>query len=399
MAEAGWYVEQSVFGGRLNIAIFPGRSDSLPPLTLYSLRWPSIERQAEFEPADSNGAYLQEGAVYITHHIPSTWPSKLLSEAFWNSPDFPRKSDNFFHNPRLFRSTSVVQDGELTEVSEMRAIGPNQRNSQYPETKALLEDWTHLVAIWSHIRRPWFGIALRAWGDTPWWNGPRRDQISLFADAFAKKSHVQCATIADDLLQEIPWGDGRDEYLQHLPENGNTSSEWAWHAIGLLMLASLPLRHRALFETALQDRSWIVELAPSRDAITAGHDKTVYIGSSLGDDPNSSLVVNASVLYDHTKPDGGEVDDFTQLDYLALITSMIALIAQRGGTLHVVFLDAITHAREALLQDRQRLETSYAAGHSTRWASEWPFKFPEYNPTRCRWDGRGWVKEQADPTI
>lgn len=158
------------------------------------------------------------------------------------------------------------------------------------------------------------------------------------------------------------------------------------------MLASLPLRRTELIQTPLY-ACWPIELAPSKDASMAGHHRMVTFDSFHDTPPQRT--VDVSVLYDQTKPGGGKVDNFTQLDYLELITSMIALISRLGGVLEVKFLDAIVHARDALFKDRQQLLTSYSSGHINRWASNWPFTLPEYDPTCYRWEQDRWIENKT----
>ncbi|KAF2964710.1 hypothetical protein GQX73_g8863 [Xylaria multiplex] len=162
MHEAGWYMEQSIFGGVVDLVPMADDTRTVcPPLILYFTQWPHIFEKDKFKPADSKSAYLQDGAKYLKYHTPSTWSSKLLSETFWNSPAFPRKSDNFFHNPRLFYTEATVQGDKLQEKSNGRLHAiqisdePDQPENQYPETREILNDWNNQVDLWTQMRVPW----------------------------------------------------------------------------------------------------------------------------------------------------------------------------------------------------------------------------------------------------
>jgi hypothetical protein len=45
---------------------------------------------------------------------------------------------------------------------------------------------------------------------------------------------------------------------------------------GLLMMASIPIQRKAIYRQ-LNDGRWFLELTPSKEAVGAGHEKTVYI--------------------------------------------------------------------------------------------------------------------------
>lgn len=159
------------------------------------------------------------------------------------------------------------------------------------------------------------------------------------------------------------------------------------------MMASMPIRRDEVSQRKVPEPEWVVQLAPSRAAAAAGHVDTVYYLRNRGLPPVQG-VIDRSRLFNPIKRRTGEILNFTQFDYLNLIDDLIKLIIQLNGRVHIRFLHAIQRAQNALRADRRRIAASYhGRSHATRWASNWPLKLPDYDPTICshvsgKWLGR-----------
>ncbi|KAI0546728.1 hypothetical protein F4679DRAFT_587253 [Xylaria curta] len=390
--EAGYYMEHSFFGGVQRLAPEISGGYKAAQLMQYFHAWPDANEAFDFE-AGGDRAFLEDGALSTIYHIPSTWSSRLLSDSFWKDAAFLRKSDNFFHNSRLFIVTAPIKNYKVIEYESPRLTNIQDQPGQpynYPENKQIAEDWIHQTRLWETLRAPWYQRAFNEWEVSPWSYEVERNLTQSFISAFAKKDYIDCANIAGSLASSIEWETDHDTYLQYMPTKDDASGYWVFHAIGLLMMASIPIHWKKMSKREGK-RSWMAELAPSKEAAADGRDMMVYTKPNL-ESPKEATARHIS-LYDQTKPDGGRIHGYTQLDCLKLIDSIIELIAKLDGIVHIRFLDAIEDAKKALLRDRKRLAASYPGrAHSMRWASKWPFEFPEYDPTIGSFENGRWRK-------
>ncbi|RYC57215.1 hypothetical protein CHU98_g9006 [Xylaria longipes] len=383
------------FGGIQKLEPELDQRPNPPPLVQIFKKWPWASHAFESQPADRDSDFLKDGAAATIYHVPSTYPSKLLAESFWQNLAYSRKSDNFFHKTHLFRVRAPILNRRATEFKEPAVVKVVSRPYTYPEDDFVLDAWKFQLDHWDSIRTPWYKQYNDVWESSPWSNLEERYTFYLFEDAFVKKDHIKCANIASSLIHRVDWTRSLSTYKKYMPSKDKASSSWIWHAIGLLMMASIPLRRRALLYQEREGAYWYIELAPSREAAAAGHDMMVYTSPDR-DDPQKRTA-DTSEFYNPTKPRGGKIDNFTQLDYLDLIDDMIRLIIQLDGVIHIKFLSAISDAKNALRRDRQNLAVNYpGVSHTTRWASDWVFKFPKYNPTICSFYRGQWVERVMD---
>ncbi|KAI0485839.1 hypothetical protein F4859DRAFT_528779 [Xylaria cf. heliscus] len=386
-AEAGYYMEQSFFGGEHKLhPLLPMRPDP-PPLVQVFMKWPHAHVDPTYKPADPKSAFLKDDAFTTIYHVPSTWYSKFLAEYFWESPLFLRKSDHFFHRSRMFVTRGRILDRRIVEWQKPRVIrGRKAAPDNYPENEVAIEDWNFRNALWDGFRTPWYDRYNKDWESSPWSDIDERQRFNLFADAFARKDHIKCANLATYFIQQVDWDKNHSTYRSYMPSKVEASSEWIWHAIGLLMMASIPLRPIRLTQKK-GGTEWRRELTPSREAAAAGHSSTMY---SLRNSDPEEISASSSRLYNYTKPRGRRINNFTQLGYLDLIDDMIELIIRLDAVIHIQFLQAINAAKDALRADRQQLDSYYPGASHTKWASEWFFKLPEYDPAISSFVGGQW---------
>ncbi|TRX89924.1 hypothetical protein FHL15_009196 [Xylaria flabelliformis] len=379
-AEAGFFMEQVFFGGLCTtLPTSYDRSQPPPPLLQVLREWPSANQASSFVPAGEDKPFMKDGALTTIFHVPTTWPSKLLTDSFWNDPAFA-KSDDFFQNGRVFVMQAPIQNRHTTQCGAPRVRRIPNKPGQ-PENEQVADDYRFQMGHWRKLRAVWYKKALDTWDVSPWSCIKERRCIDSFAKAFAKKDAIECANMADFMVYQIDWTRDHDRYMEYMPTKDDPSFEWIWHAVGLLMLASIPIRKRKTAKAKPKMLDYNIEFSPSQEAAAAGHDNMVYIRPDCG--PSIEVIADASELFVQTRPTGGgKVENFTQLSYLELIDDMIELITRLRGAVFEKFLDAIKDAKAALLQDREKLAASYPGNaHATRWASNWVFKFPEYDPS------------------
>ena len=172
LPEAGHYMEQLIFGGvsetlrKLHpppsyqsgpndIPAFVWGEVSPPPLLQAIRVWPWASAAHRWPPAKLHNAWLKNGAKTRVYLIPSTWSSKLLSEAFWNDPRYPRKSDNFFHNSRRFRMTAPIMHAKTTDCGMLEIVYRRNEPYLYPEENTLISDWNAQKDALYNIQGPW----------------------------------------------------------------------------------------------------------------------------------------------------------------------------------------------------------------------------------------------------
>ncbi|KAI0399786.1 hypothetical protein F4802DRAFT_602667 [Xylaria palmicola] len=388
IAEAGHYFEDTIFGGIPNVEPQGDGAPEPPPLIYFIQAWPWPGYTGA--PAAPNSAFKEDGSLTTIYHLPSTWPSQMLAESFWNDETKPKKSENFFHCNRVLVMEAKNRDGHRSRPREPRLADLDSvpLPFRYPEDKVLADDWRERNRLWEAHRAPWYDFGIREWGNTPWAELSGRQKVFRFAEAFAKKDGIACAGIASYFVSQLDWSGDLEAYASEMPTKDNPVEFWAWHVIGLLMLASLPIR-RIPLTRHVPTVTWFLELPPSRAAAAAGHLKTVYVPHfDASSDPESS---RTSACYNPIRrPEGGPppAGDFTQLDFLELVDDVLGLVVTRDAVVHAGLLDAILAARAALRADRTRLAAGYPA-HASLWASAWYFRFPEYDPVLCSFvDGR-----------
>ncbi|KAI1360119.1 hypothetical protein F5Y08DRAFT_348996 [Xylaria arbuscula] len=387
LPEAGHYFEQLVFGG-INESL-PFTEGPCPPPLLQAMRtWPYARASEYWLPANPNSSYIKDGAKTRVYIIPSTWSSKLCSEAFWNDPQYPRKSDNFFHNSRRFRTTAPIKNKRTLDCSQPDVVYRRNEPYLYPEENTLIDDWNAQKALLESIQGPWFGQDFAQWGTSPWCDLKQRQGLRDFADGFAKRDHEKCAAIAEYYAYLAPWNRGYEAFRDTMPQNGDelgdVSNNYLWHAVGLLMLASLPLRHEQLVLKTWPTQ-WIMELMPSRAAAAAGHHQTIYTHPDLP--PPKERAINGSVFFDSTRPGIPPLRGFEQMHYMILLSNMVKLIINLDGYIFKKFMDSINTARKNIMKERQQLAKDYPGkAHTSRWLSKWHFELPPYDPMVSQWD-------------
>ncbi|TGJ78984.1 hypothetical protein E0Z10_g9789 [Xylaria hypoxylon] len=363
---------KNFFGG--STTVFPLLADI--PIAVLSYEVPSA---LYMNHPSIPGDWQKDDAEINSTYTPASWTSRLLSEAFWNDPAVPQKSADYFHRPFIFSNSTRWGGGPQAWGAVEPDPDDHTLATMTNQDKQVLETWNERHQIWIGIREVWYDEERYKWENSPWAQIEWRIKIDLFAAAFAKRDEVACAQIATELVHRINWSEDRNTYIRYLPKNDRDLSPW-WvlHCIGLLMMASIPIRdHPNLERSQMIETNWTYSAAPSLEAAAAGERYAVRFVME-GTQPKDEHGVNRSEYFDQVNETGQKVNDITQYDYLGLTCGVVNEVA-RYAPMYAVWVGSIMEAQIALREDRVSIQRNYLAAHSTRWASNWVYKIPKYN--------------------
>ncbi|KAI0964971.1 hypothetical protein F4678DRAFT_486021 [Xylaria arbuscula] len=364
ITELGHNMEQHFFGGSTTFLHIG--------LGIVSHEIPNATRKDE----NGIGDWRNPGAIIKGCYIQASWTSKLLSEAYWKDETIGQKSANYFHRPFIFVNRSVNLDYRPRDWGPVR-IHPNELgvlSTSSSTDKLVVQAWNERQGLWRNFRANWYDVEKRKWEASPWERVPYIMKIHEFASAFARGDEIKCSRIAIQLTHIVDWSKDQNTFIKYMPKDSrDLHPSWVFHCIGLLMMASIPIR-RAPLERATVHPDWTYSTVPSRDAAAAGHKNTISIPRG-GDSENYSTL--PSQLYDQLN-NRGQLTNFTQLDYLDLAAATVNKICGYAPA-YWGWVGAMMDGYHALLEDRRRILQQVRNAHRTRWASNWPFKVPAYD--------------------
>ncbi|KAI0097440.1 hypothetical protein GGR51DRAFT_566510 [Nemania sp. FL0031] len=166
----------------------------------------------------------------------------------------------------------------------------------------------------------------------------------------------------------------------------------AWYVRSVIEARNL-LCHRCKFG-AINNTSGIGR-TPSKEAAAARHDHVIHadVGGSQEVEWEN---VRPRRFYNCFRYRDERLENHTQLDYLQLIDDVVEYIVANNAIIPISFVNAIVAAAIALREDRVKIVENYGFGHAARWASDWFFKMPEYDPTWSVLDNGEWKEYQLD---
>ncbi|KAI1321242.1 hypothetical protein F5Y16DRAFT_405316 [Xylariaceae sp. FL0255] len=380
--EGGAFMEQALFGGLLRTypllspKYWKGQARPFPRMLASAMK--------EFPDGESLGnavvgsASREAGATTTVYHMPLVWHSRLLSEQFWARSD--PKSANFFHRSVYLYGQHLNEVGNAgpsrwrqPEVqmssAQNREIGDQEFGTDFEERRLM----------WKSAREGWYDEAKRTWDNSPWQNQLAIERYQDFAKAFASRDEILCANIAESLALSVRWDKDERSYREDLPSpDGVAGRNWAWHVLGLLMMASMPIRRQPRSEER-KKQVWR-ELEPSRTAAAGGYSEDVI----FIDRPRPiTSSVKASLFYRSDGESGWQSVAprlITQKDYLDAAKEILVYIRQSGAFVHLDFYDALVGFHKRVSDIRDNLEYHYGTASANEWAPDWDFQLPEYNP-------------------
>ncbi|KAI0548382.1 hypothetical protein F4679DRAFT_596816 [Xylaria curta] len=378
-AEMGYAAEQRVFGGQMVLG--PKLCDDLP-LGAYTMDWPGPQQGAPGEDIDEDGAAFQAGRIVHITRVPALFSSKMLSAEFWNDATIPRKSDDYFHRNRLFTSDTKSHGRDYPlNYAEARLHNFGKTSGE----RQMITAWMDRKRDWDQRRAGWFEQTLREWRRTPWSDIRNRQMILKFSRAFAYKNHIECRYIARKIHSWVNYSEDQDMYIQDLPPH-KQNDNWVFHAVGLLMLAALPIQNDKIRLDTKYFRTW--RFLP-REGTT---ERLKIIRENHRTEPWDDRVIPPSVLYDPLgRP--GEIKDakyFCQEDYLDVLGRLIDYFARNDVAVSHPWLRQILDTAEDLRRQR-RDDGPDGARSKTSWVKYWRFLIPEYNTSVARFQYGRWT--------
>ncbi|KAI0518054.1 hypothetical protein F5B22DRAFT_654381 [Xylaria bambusicola] len=290
IAELGHCMDQAFFGGTKALAPLT-KTEIVPPMIFAMKEFPFRSYKGRSAP---RSAFLRPDATNTFHHVPLTWVSKMLSEHFWQDPTYPRKSDNYFH--RNFLCSSITSNSARV-TNDAQPQNLQGLPYSYPDDALVMANWNERHRLWNHFRRGWYDRGKKLWDMSPWNDIVSRLRCEEFALAYQKQDIKECTRLANQLVNRVRW-QNQAVYLRDTPSYTNKSPNWAWHAVGLLMMASLPIQTTTLPEASASQ----------------GHFKELTV-ISLNDPKKPATGIEPDKFYDPIRANGQKID-FTQFDFI-----------------------------------------------------------------------------------
>ncbi|TRX98788.1 hypothetical protein FHL15_000130 [Xylaria flabelliformis] len=393
-AEVGHELDMALWGGVFEL----GRLLSMtqPPCGFISQNWPISD----------SGRTQRRGVFIDGHHdfaagrliekelIPAEFTSKLLSESFWNDPESPsKKTGNFFHRTRLFTSRTPLDPSKPYIINPV-IIDQSLDLDQLTRTeKLMVQDWKEREALWDTVRAGWFQENHNLWIRTPWGSTTHRWMITSFAEAH-KKGDIETSTqIADNLTDVVPWSPSttREEYIRHLEASDN---RWIMHVIGLLMMASIPIRREGQLSPYAKNPYGPEHWVPSKEAEKSGRSA---LELTL-DEPSGGRPLSASRFVNplSTGEATGEMEG-THFHFLHMVGEVLWYLARAQRRVPAPWIREITRVEGILgpeLRDRSKTAL-FSYEMNDAWTRSWYFEIPEYNPNEMfMWIDDKWTVVQ-----
>ncbi|KAI1269222.1 hypothetical protein F5Y18DRAFT_423466 [Xylariaceae sp. FL1019] len=380
--EAGAFMEQKLFGGLFRTYPFLSsqywRDGRRPfPIMLASAmkEFPDGETRGE---AVSASSFNKAGALTTVYHMPLLWHSRLLSEEFWGQQN--PKSTNFFHRSAyLFAQSPSSADNEGPRSWQQPQVQMSPLESRSTGDQRFKDEFDERRLIWKLSRMGWFAEAQDLWDRSPWQNQDARERYERFSGAFADRDEILCANIATSLALSVRWDRDDASYQADLPlADPDVGGNWAWHILGLLMMASMPIRKQARSDQ--RSKSEWRTLEPTNTATSAGYTEDVI----FIDKPRPIVsVAPASVLY-HTDANNAWKSmasrHITQQRYLDAAHALLRNIGLNEVAVHSDFYDALIKLYHNVSKAREDLEHLDPSRCINEWSPEWNFTLPTYNP-------------------
>ncbi|KAI0970584.1 hypothetical protein F4678DRAFT_462282 [Xylaria arbuscula] len=389
IAEAGAFMEQFFFGG-VAYTFPPALVIDLKGISLpLALYWKNFPHPKYHDRECLDGAYLQDGFINAAPgHVPSAWCSKILGESFWNDDTYPKKSDNSFHRNSILTVRERTKGGLIGYYRRPLMQDLSLLPNSYPEDAKVLETLKERMRLWDSHRASWYDRDFAEWNESLLSSG-RRDHPSIFADAFSRKDLHQCYSTALFLTSTVRDND-IDDLTSSMPSEDLRSARLVWYTIGLLMMASMPIVQRSFAQTQSTLFARYTAVSPSREAAAAGHKHMVFYDIPEADPPTPE-VVECRKFWNVLRHGDESIEMHDQMDYLQLIEDVFGKFSLAdGAVMETPFLDAIMHALSALKEDRENIKRVYGSAHSSKWATDWFFKMPRYDPVFCSWVNGKW---------
>ncbi|KAK8119837.1 cytochrome b5-like Heme/Steroid binding domain-containing protein [Apiospora kogelbergensis] len=224
--EIGRSFENMIFGGHIHTAPTSRHSRTAESwtegnmLTLLSEPFPGRgSLRYGGKPAD-----LPE--MEDTNIVPVLWVSALLSEKFWET-EVAKYGSRALKMPQYVKTTRRFKNGTTFNSPETLDVD-TPLDTLRDRLRTTTLDFNNRHLKWIQLR-PWYQEEGFKWFISPWGVDAWRSALSNFKVAHARQDEREC-------FREI-------NNVMDLYQSGNKRT-WLYHALGLLMSASVPLRRK-----------------------------------------------------------------------------------------------------------------------------------------------------------
>ncbi|KAI1332860.1 hypothetical protein F5Y16DRAFT_418791 [Xylariaceae sp. FL0255] len=379
--EMGQFFEVSLFGGIMDRK----PTHQFAPITHGLLEVPHNGQTGGRAP---NNPFTTEDDIVTLRHVPLTWITRLISEYFWTDPKRAtvRKSHNLFHR-NSFAAVTALPGGRLGQWSPPRLIGTGDFAGDQP----VLASWELFRRSEDNFRFGWFEQRRAAWAASPWSKDNLRRLCADYLDCFSRRDEIYCGRRAVSLAKCVRWTEAPSTYQEDLPTEANQAVgvNYTWHLVGLLMMASAPIRTRRSYRnTPIKQEDQ--HFAPSRAAILSGRTEQLEIPISYVNGAGE-VSIGRSILYTHdfatNRVTSAQSRSIDPIHYIDWVDQVLLQIKEAGTAIHVAFFNAIADASQKLRRDREEIRKAYPNRHDVgQWASDWVFHIPDYDSTIAVWD-------------
>ncbi|KAI1119957.1 hypothetical protein F5Y10DRAFT_273538 [Nemania abortiva] len=152
IAESGLNMENCWFGGHSN-----HNPHGRIPLVTILFEVPNIETCSSYYNAP--GAWNADGAPIRIAGSQASYMSRLLSEAWWQNPDLPKRALDYFHRPFVFTNEATYRPGFPKHWPEWTIHPPDPSGRSNPYSDANQRDvdaFNERIRLWQHIRAGWY---------------------------------------------------------------------------------------------------------------------------------------------------------------------------------------------------------------------------------------------------
>ncbi|KAI1424577.1 hypothetical protein F5Y12DRAFT_796971 [Xylaria sp. FL1777] len=384
VSEMGYAMEHRMFGG---ICLNNHESNTYP-MGMHYRNWPFVDQPDEISgfgykiPMLNPYAGGSENVEAIITPVPALYTSSMLSRHFWEDSDIPRKSDNFFYRNILLLGRTPYNRNVDTIYQEITVDDTKISNGGvYTGDLELIQSWRYWESVWNYTRKGWYDKAKINWETSPWVEVDIFNQVFQFEKSFRSANEVYCAAVSESLARTIPWDTDAETYKTALlPNVQQKQNGWIWHSLGLLMMAAIPIRFREISKAPTSEMPTL-QLFPSHRA-----PRIPPLNIAVPVDMSEEFH-GKSVLYDPLTKGGEPLDRFDNLDYLNKVRGILKFLGAAGAHLSKPWLFEILRILEKLELQRGELKNEYPVLHIKKWAPEWDFRLPEYDPTEVvKWN-------------
>ncbi|KAI1266519.1 hypothetical protein F5Y18DRAFT_425764 [Xylariaceae sp. FL1019] len=319
--------------------------------------------------------------------VPPIQLAKLLSEQFWSTRTRPERSNNYFYSVDIFR-------GHLLGAT---VVNEDNRARWGPGDQEAVDFWRERKDELLLHRGNWDKQEQSRWEATPWSKYRLRAKIESFHQAFAEGDELTayrcCMTLLVPSGEQVGWQDGT-KFNDYLSRVTDTSHEWYFFIVGLLMAAAMPICGQRRFIEA-KSKDWKCTMNPSQ---TASQRYTAPIvidrqGIHTGAWREISEFWNPLKGHDPIQVNLNP----TPLDYIELAESILKELCQRQATVFGSWYDELDRVVKLMREDRHGRFSKYGQNGKSNWASTWHFLIPLYNRQNLRlkrYDNirKGWVE-------